>query len=44
VRQPAWKIQAAIARLLDTMTLAELMTDDVSGPPVRPEKEELSNS
>jgi Rrf2 family protein len=29
VRQPAWKIQAAITRMLGTMTLAELMDDGV---------------
>lgn len=44
LRQPAWKVQAAIARLLDTMTLAELMTDDASGPPAGAGKEELPNS
>jgi Rrf2 family protein len=29
VRQPAWKIQAAITRMLGTVTLAELMDDGV---------------
>src|SRR5262249_43110881 len=32
LRQPARKIQAAITAVLDTMTLAELITDDVPAP------------
>jgi Rrf2 family protein len=32
LRQPAWKIEAAITQLLGTMTLAELMDDDVPAP------------